>query len=100
MGGCPAFLDPKMLIANATTCSLGYYTRHHCLLRRWLTWSVDASCDASSGGDAYASSSTSSASWLWTSSMGWTCGHQHHRGEAPGAGWTPSGCCSPEGYPM
>merc|ERR1719409_2235853 len=30
--------------------------------------------------------------------MGWTCAHQHHRDGAPSEGWTPSGCCSPEGY--
>merc|ERR1712216_118604 len=29
--------------------------------------------------------------------MGWTCAHQHHRDGAPSEGWTPSGCCSPEG---
>merc|ERR1711869_96091 len=71
-----------MLIAN-TTLQPQLPRRGNTLQ---LTWSVGASCDASSGDDAYASSSTSSASWLWTSSMGWICGHQHHTGEAPGAG--------------
>merc|ERR1711924_508862 len=70
---------PLMLARCAQEYSM---LRHSCYAHGTLsafTWSVDAYCDDDAGGDACASSSTSNASWRWTSSKGWTCGHRHHR---------------------
>merc|ERR1711924_315136 len=88
---------PLMLARCAQEYSM---FRHSCYAHGTLsafTWSVDASCDDDAGGDACASSSTSNASWRWTSSKGWTCGHRHHTGGAPGRGSTPSGVVILEG---
>merc|ERR1711924_400036 len=59
---------PLMLARCAQEYSM---LRHSCYAHGTLsafTWSVDASCDDDAGGDACASSSTSNASWRWTSS--------------------------------